>query len=177
MAVLATLAFSWCAVFVVARAVVRRVRRRVLRLRDRAQLTARAYGVGPSAEVARLRRDLERSLDGAGRALAAARAVGTPVGDVPSLLARLELAARSVDGELRVLEAQPDRARVAAGLAEVRPRVVAITGSAAQLVDGVLAAASHDDAELSVLQAACEIEAEALRSVGRRPQPVDSPRG
>ena len=98
MAVLATLAFCSCAVVLVVRSTVRAVRRRLLGLRETALLRARAYGVGPAAEVARLRRDLERSVGGARRALAAAQTVHAPVGDVRSLLARLELAARSVDG-------------------------------------------------------------------------------
>jgi hypothetical protein len=168
MAVLATLAFCSCAVLVVGRVAVRAVHRRVLRLRDRALLTARAQGVGPAAEVARLRRELERSLNGARRALAASQAVGAPVGDVRSLLARLDLAGRSVDTELQVLEAQPDRARVAAGLEGPRARAALISSAAAQLVDGLLQAAGHDAAELGLLHTACTIEAEALRSTNAR---------
>jgi hypothetical protein len=166
LAVLACLVFCSCAVVLVIRSAIRRARRRLLRLRDRAQLVARAHGVGPDAELARLRRDLERSLSGARHALAAAQAVHAPVGDVPSLLARLELAARSVDGELRMLESQPDRSRVPAALDGPRSRVVVITTSAAQLVDGLLHATGHDTAELSLLQTACAIEADALRSLG-----------
>ena len=120
MAVLATLAFCSCAVVLVVRSTVRAVRRRLLGLREAALLRARSHGVGPAAEVARLRRDMERSLGGARRALAAAQTVRAPVGDVRSLLARLELAARAVDGELRMLESQPDRSRLAAGLAGAR---------------------------------------------------------
>jgi hypothetical protein len=167
LAVLAAVAFCSCAVVLVVRSTVRGVRRRLLRLRDRAQLVARAHGVGSQAEVARLRRELQRSLSGARHALAAARAVHAPVGDVPSLLARLELAARSVDGELRMLESQPDRDRVAAQLDGPRSRVEIITTSAAQLVDGLLHAAGHDTAELTLLQTACAIEADALRSLVR----------
>lgn len=169
LAVLATLAFCSCATVLVVRSVVRVVRRQALRLRDRAQLVARAHGVGPQAEVARLRREMERSLAGSRRALAAAQAVHAPVGDVRSLLARLELAARSVDGELKVLESQPDRSRVAAQLAGPRTRVSVITGSAAQLVDGLLHAAGHDTAELALLQTACSIEADALRATAVTP--------
>jgi hypothetical protein len=169
--VLACLAFCACAVVLVVRAAIRAARRRLLRLRDRAQLVARAHGVGPDAELARLRRDLERSLSGARHALSAAQAVQAPVGDVPSLLARLELAARSVDGELRMLESQRDRSRIGGALDGPRSRVVVITASAAQLVDGLLHAAGHDTAELTLLQTACAIEADALRSLahpGRR---------
>jgi len=168
MAVLATLAFCSCAVVLVVRSTVRAFRRRLLGLRETAMLRARAHGVGPTAEVARLRRDMERSVGGARRAFAAAQTVGAPVGDVRSLLARLELAARSVDGELRMLESQPDRSRQSAGLAGARVRAGLVTTSAADLVDGLLHAAGHQDDELTLLNAACALEAEALRSIRTR---------
>jgi hypothetical protein len=162
---LAIVALSSLCIWVLVRRAVRAARRKIARLGDRARLTARAHGVGPSAEVARLRREMARSLDGASRALAAARAVQSPVGDVPSLLARLELAARAVDGELRVLEAQRDGARITTQLAGPRSRAAVITSSTAHLVDGLLQAAGHDAEELSLLEAACAIEADALRSL------------
>ena len=164
LAFLATLAFTSCVALYLVQRVVRAARSRLLEVRDRAQLAARAHGVGPAAEVARLRREMERSLSGARRALAAARAVHAPVGDVRSLLGRLELAARSVDGELKMLESQPDRSRVAAQLVGPRARAEVIISSAAQLVDGLLNAAGHDADELSLLQAACALEADALRA-------------
>lgn len=166
LAVLAILAFSSLCIVVLVRRAVRAARRRIRRLADRARLTARAHGVGPCAEVARLRREMERSLDGARRALGAARAVHAPVGDVPSLLARLELAARAVDGELRVLEAQSDGARIATQLAGPCSRAKVISSSAALLVDGLLHATAFDVEELTLLQTACAIEADALRALG-----------
>jgi hypothetical protein len=162
--VMAVLIFSGFAVVLVVRRLLRRARRRVLVLVGRAHLTAQAFGPGAPAAVARLRREMEHSLSGARRALAAARAVDAPVGDVPSLLARLELSARAVDGELRVLSSHPDARRMAAQLAGPKERVRAIAESAACLVDGLLDAASHSAAELAALQAACAIEAAALRA-------------
>ena len=175
LAVLATLGFCGCAVVAAAlalRRALRSLQARALGLRERAALTARSHGVGPAAEAARLRRELERALAGGRRALAAAHAVGAPVGDVRSLLARLELAARSVDGELRLVEAQPDRARAAGALSGPRSRVGVITSSAASLVDGLVQAAGHDSRELTLLQAACALEADALRSVAAQPAPL-----
>jgi hypothetical protein len=174
LAVLAILALGSLWILVLFRRAVRAARRRIRRVSDRARLTARAYGAGPAAEVARLRREMERSLDGARRALAAARAVHSPVGDVPSLLARLELAARAVDGELRMLEAQSDGSRVAAQLAEPRAHAELISSSAARLVDGLLRAAAYDVEELGLLQVACAIEADALRS-SSPPRPAARP--
>jgi hypothetical protein len=159
-AVLATLLFAWCAVLLLARSVVRAVRRQAGRLSDRARSAALTHGSGPTAEAARLRRDMDRSLAGTRRALAAAKSIGAPTGDSRSLLARLELAARSVDGELRVIEAHPDAAR--------RERVALVRSAAAELVDGLLQASSHDADDLALLHTACVIEAEALRSTGHR---------
>src|SRR4051794_37678871 len=126
LALLAVLAFISCLVVSLAVRAERAVRRRVTAARERWALTARAHVGGPAGEVARLRRELARSLAGARRALAVARAVKAPVGDVPSLLARLELAAEDVDGELRMLEAQPDRARVAGRVEGPRSRALAV---------------------------------------------------
>jgi hypothetical protein len=95
--------------------------------------------------------------------------VGAPTGDCRSLLARLELAARSVDGELQVLEAHPDAAGRGAALAGPRERARTVCSAAAELVDGLLQATGHDDEDLALLHTACVIEAEALRS-SRRPQ-------
>jgi hypothetical protein len=177
--VVAIMALSSLCVVLLVRRAVRAARRRITRLSERARLTAHAYGVGPTAEVARLRREMERSLSGTRRALAAARAVQAPVGDVPSLLARLELAGRAVDGELRVLEAQSDASRIMTQLAGPRSRAEAISSSAAQLVDGLLHATAYDVEELSLLQTACDIEADALRPADPlRPEgrPQETPR-
>ena len=165
----------WVALFVLLGYAVRGLHRRARSAGDRVRLVARAHGVGPLSEVARLRREMARSLAGARHALAAARTVQSPVGDVPSLLARLELAAHSVDAELRMLEAQPNRMRIGAQLPAVRSRAEAVSSSSAQLVDGLLAAAGRDADEFSLLQASCAVEADALRCavppVGR-PQPA-----
>jgi hypothetical protein len=83
------------------------------------------------------------------------------------LLARLVLAARSVDGELRVIEAHPDSARLPPALTGPRERAALVRSAAAALVDGLLAAAGHDADDLALHHTACEIEAEALRESGR----------
>jgi hypothetical protein len=88
------------------------------------------------------------------------------------MLARLELAARSVDGELRMLDAHPDRARITAQLDGPRSRAQAIIASAAALVDGLLHAASYDADELAMLQAACGIEADSLRATRAAGRPA-----
>jgi hypothetical protein len=71
-----------------------------------------------------------------------------------------------------VLESHPDRSRITTQLAGPRSRALAITESAACLVDGLVHAAGHDADELAALQAACAIEAAALRSAWRSQLPV-----
>ena len=166
--VLATCLFAWCAVVMLVRRAVRAARGVGVRLSDRARSSMLAYGTGPAAEAARLRRDMDRAVAGARRAFAAAASVGAPTGDARSLLARLELAARSVDGELRVIEAHPDSARLRPALTGARERAALVQSAAAALVDGLLAAAGHDADDLALLHTACVIEAEALRTGGRR---------
>jgi hypothetical protein len=166
--VLGTCLFAWCAVLIVIRRAVRAARRAGARLSDRAGSSLRAYGTGPAAEAARLRRDMDRAVAGARRALTAATSVGAPTGDARSLLARLELAARSVDGELRVIEAHPDSARARPAVAGPRERAGLVRSAAAELVDGLVDAAGHDADDLALLHTACVIEAEALRESGRR---------
>jgi hypothetical protein len=167
LAVLGVLAFTSCLTLMLAVRAARAVRRRVRVLGERLGMTARAYAGGPSGEVARLRREMDRSVAGARRALGAARAVDAPVGDVPALLARLELAARAVDAELRMLDAHQDHSRVAVQMAGPRSRAQAVTESAMTLVDGLLEAAGHGADDLAVLQAECAIEADALRAARR----------
>jgi hypothetical protein len=165
--VLATCLFAWCAVLMLVRQAVRGARRVGARLTDRARSSVLAHGTGPAAEAARLRRDLDRSVAGARRALTAAASVGAPTGDARSLLARLELAARSVDGELRVIEAHPEAARLKPALAGPRDRAALVRSAAAELVDGLLAAGGYDADDLALLHTACVIEAQALRETGR----------
>jgi hypothetical protein len=164
LAVLAVLAFTACLWVMLVVRLLRGARRRALVVRERMGLAARAHAGGPSGEVARLRRDMDRALTSARRALRAAREVDAPVGDVPPLLARLELTARSVDGELRVLDAQPDRTRLRVALPGPRSRALAVIDACASLVDGLLDAAGYRGADLAALQAECAIEAEALRA-------------
>lgn len=171
LAVLAVCVVIIGAVVVVVRRGVAAARRRVSAMRERAGLTARSYAGGPAGEVARLRRGMDRSLSSCRRALATARSVQAPVGDVPSLLGRLDLAASAVDAELRLLEAQPDRARVAAALCGPRSRAEAVLSSAATLIEGLLHATGYDADNLSVLQAECAIEAEGLRATSLRATP------
>jgi hypothetical protein len=175
--VLAMLIVSTLVTLLVLRRLVCAARVQVQAVRGTAGLALRAAtGGGALGEVARLRQEMSRAVKGARRALRAARAVDAPEGDVASLLARLALAAHEVDGELRLLETQPDHRRVAAALPGPRSRARAVIDSAADLVDALLAGAERGASDLSLLQAECAIEADALRSESTRwPHPMREP--
>lgn len=166
--ILAVLALTSFLAVLAVRRVLRAVRKQAILVRDRVRLAVRASAGGSLGETARLRRDLLRSVTGVRRAMEVARAVGAPVGDTPSLLARLELAAHEVDGELRILETYPADPRLGARLAGPRSRAQTITDACDELVDGLLSAAGRGATDLSLLQAECSIEADALRGDGRR---------
>lgn len=140
------------------------VRRRVVTASARARLGAKACVPGPAGEVARLRRDLVRSQEEVRHALAVARRAAAPLGDVTSLLSRLEQAGQAVDGELCLLETVREPRRVAAQLPGPRTRALALIGSAHDLADGLLAAAANVVPDVSMLQVECAIEADALRA-------------
>jgi hypothetical protein len=173
MFLLTVLVLGGTAVVLTRRAVLA-VQCRAAELRAATALTARTYTFGPSGEVARLRRDLYRSIVSVRRALDVATATRAPVGDVPSLLARLEMAADTVDGELRLLETMRDPRQVSAALAGPRSRAQALMSAAADLSQGLLHAAGGLAVDVSWLQAECGIEAEALRAAG--PPAVEAPR-
>jgi hypothetical protein len=132
----------------------------------RARTVARGYVPGAVGEAARLRRQLERSRDAVRGGLGVARVTAAPVGDVPSLLRRIDAAAVSVDAELRMVEAMRDRPRVSEALSGPRSRALALIAAADDLAAGLLAASSAGAGDMSLLQAECAIEAEALRAAG-----------
>ena len=91
--------------------VVRRVRRsrRLRRGVDRCRLTVRAVtGDDAGRWLARMRLEVQRSVDATERAIGAAQAQGAPVGAMPSVAANLVRAGHQLDEELRLAEIEPD---------------------------------------------------------------------
>jgi hypothetical protein len=152
-------------VAVIIRRVARRVRRRVTVITNRAGLHARAYGVGPTAQAARLRLELMDALRRTSTVLAIARTNGWSVGDAPMLLRRLQDSAATVDVELRGLELEPDVQRATAALPDVRTQVQTLTQSATALRLAVLERGRNlAEAEIDGLGRDCAVEAQALRT-------------
>ncbi|MGW3043061.1 hypothetical protein ACWC9T_24105 [Kitasatospora sp. NPDC001159] len=132
---------------------------------ETATLKAKTYTkVGPPAQIATVRLKLRTSLDGTRQVLESGLPQDGQLGEALALLTRLEAHAAELDGELRMLEREPDTARIAAKLSELRERAERITHSAE-----TMRWAAQDrmhrfaDDELGRLSQECESEAGALR--------------
>lgn len=91
--------------------VVRRIRRsrRLRRGVDRGRLAVRSVtGDDAGRRLARMRLEVQRSVDATERAIGAAQAQGAPVGAMPSIAANLVRTGQQLDDELRLAEIEPD---------------------------------------------------------------------
>ncbi|GAB7183233.1 hypothetical protein ATKI12_3064 [Kitasatospora sp. Ki12] len=132
---------------------------------ETATLKAKTYTkIGPPAQIATVRLGLRTSLDGTRQVLEGGLAQDGQLGESLALLTRLDAHAAELDGELRVLEREPDTARIAAKLPELRERAERIT-HAAETMRWAAQDRMHRfaDDELSRLSQECESEAGALR--------------
>ncbi|MEV7926279.1 hypothetical protein [Kitasatospora sp. NPDC088779] len=132
---------------------------------ENATLKAKTFTkVGPPGQIAAVRLGLRTSLDGTRQVLESGLPQDGQLGESLALLGRLDTHAAELDGELRMLEREPDTARIAAKLPELRERAERITHSAE-----TMRWAAQDrmhrfaDDELSRLSQECESEAGALR--------------
>ncbi|MEV6978039.1 hypothetical protein [Kitasatospora sp. NPDC093806] len=128
-------------------------------------LKAKTYAqTGPPKQISAVRLDLRTSLTGTRQVLEGAVTQDGQLTEALALLARLDAHAAELDGELRLLEREPDVGRIAAKLPELRERAERITHSAE-----TMRWAAQDrmhrfaDDELSRLSQECEDEAGALR--------------
>ncbi|MFF2038875.1 hypothetical protein ACFVVX_00480 [Kitasatospora sp. NPDC058170] len=119
---------------------------------------------GPQGQISAVRLGLRTSLDGTRQVLESGLAQDGQLSESLTLLTRLDAHAAELDGELRILEREPDAGRIAAKLPELRERAERITHSAE-----TMRWAAQDrmhrfaDDELSRLSQECESEAGALR--------------
>jgi hypothetical protein len=145
-----------------ARRGIERARREVRRTVSDAALSARSAQPGVMGELARTRRELRASVESARGALTG----GDPaLGEAMALFRQLDGHFRHVDGELGTLmTGEPDRARVAARLPELRQRAERIGRSADALRFAAQdRARRHDEEGLEALHRQIDLEAEALR--------------
>ncbi|MFX4291143.1 hypothetical protein [Streptomyces bohaiensis] len=130
-----------------------------------ATLKARAAQPGAVGELARLRRELRGSIDATRGALESGSRDDPSLREALDLLDQLHGHARRVDAELgELMQGDPDRARIAVRLPDLRERSARIRGSADALRNAALDRAHHyDRGELDSLHQQIEIEASALR--------------
>lgn len=128
-------------------------------------LKARAYtNPGAPGRIASVRLRLRGALEGTRQALESAAAQDAQVGESLQLLKRLEEHGAELDGQLRVLEREPEVSRVDAKLPELRTRAERITRAAEELRWAVQDRQHHfSEDELARLSEECSQEADALR--------------
>ncbi|MEU8518176.1 hypothetical protein [Streptomyces sp. NPDC048577] len=128
-------------------------------------LRAKSYGqTGVAGELAQLRLSLRTSMRATQNALQAAGPEDASVGEALLLFQRLSAHGRELDDDLKRLEREPDRSRVAGQLGELRERTERITHSADSLRWAARDRARRfADDDLASLSAQIDIEAGALR--------------
>ncbi|QNA73388.1 hypothetical protein C8250_016965 [Streptomyces sp. So13.3] len=142
-------------------------------------LKARRYTLmGAAGELAQLRLDLRTSIDSTYRALEAGSAEDASLSEASALLARLNDHARVLDTELKVLEREPDKARIADRLPSLAERTERITHSADALRWAAQdRARQFADDDLTALAQQIDIEAGALRHWAPSTLPTGGPTG
>lgn len=119
---------------------------------------------GTQGQISAVRLSLRTSLDGTRKVLEGGLPEDSQLAESLQLLTRLDAHAAELDGELRILEREPDLTRIAAKLPELRERGGRITHAAESM-----RWAAQDrmrrfaDDELARLSEECESEAGALR--------------
>ncbi|WUD75384.1 hypothetical protein OG937_28700 [Streptomyces sp. NBC_00510] len=166
-----------------ARAVKRGVERTSIEARrvvEDTGLKARRYSrPGPAGKLAELRLALRTSVTSTEAALEGQAAVDPSLSEAVALLARLSSHARELDAELRLLEREPDRSRIAARIGELQERTRRITHSADSLRWAAQDRARRfADDDLAALGRDIDLEAGALRhwAPSALPEPEPEPR-
>ncbi|MGW2325044.1 hypothetical protein ACWC5C_04675 [Streptomyces sp. NPDC001700] len=142
------------------------------------RLRARQFSrPGAAGELAELRLSLRSSMSATEQALQAVAGQDRSVAESLDLFRRLSEHGRELDDDLKRLEREPDRTRLAALLPELRERTERITHSADSLRWAVRERAqrfAHD--ELDALGREIEMEAGALRHwTAAEPEPAGEP--
>ncbi len=134
------------------------------RVVEETALKARRVQPGPAGELAALRLRLRVSMTGTRQALESGVTGDPTLREAIVLLDRLGVHAHALDDELRLLEREPDRARTAGRLPELRERAERVAHSADSLRWAAQdRARKFDDDELAALGRQIEVEAGALR--------------
>lgn len=145
--------------------IARRVRRSVVVGRGLLQLKAQGLPPGPGRELATLRLSLEQATDYTARSVALAQQAGRPVGDLPALTRRLLGVRSALDGELALLEREPDPARLRTVLPAARARTEEVTAAATRIRNTLgQVEAADTGAEMAALTDDVATEVNALQA-------------
>ncbi|WP_328747446.1 hypothetical protein OHT57_18025 [Streptomyces sp. NBC_00285] len=128
-------------------------------------LRAKSFAqLGPAGELAQLRLKLRTSMRATQEALDAGAAEDESLKESLGLFQRLSAHGHELDGELKRLESEPDRATLAGRLPGLRERTERITGSADSLRWAARDRARRfADGDLDMLSAQIDVESGALR--------------
>jgi len=163
-ALLAIVAISMATVFLVVRAVIKRVRRN--RALAGAALRTRAlFSTGPRGKVLRLRARLDEIL-ASGRAAVDLSARGEgPRGELPALLRRIEHEGAALDLQLRLMESETDASALAEELPAAGRRVEQVAGLVRRLRSAVASGLEGvTDDTLTTLRSEVDREVAALHA-------------
>ncbi|MGK5631849.1 hypothetical protein [Streptomyces sp. URMC 123] len=140
-------------------------------------LKAKQYAQpGPAGEIAQLRLSLRTSMRATQEALRAGVAEDASLSESIHLFERLSAHGREMDDELKRLEREPNRAKVAERLPELRERIERITHSADSLRWAARDRARRfADDDLAVLGEQIEMETGALRHWAPVSEPLAEP--
>ncbi|GHC51109.1 hypothetical protein [Streptomyces cinnamoneus] len=175
-------AFAVIAAVRAVRAVKRGVDRTVTQARrtvEDTRLKARQYvQPGAAGEVAQLRLSLRTSMRATQDVLQAGLADDPSLSESLALFERLSAHGHELDDDLRKLETEPDKGRVAARLPELRERVERVTHSADSLRWAAQdRARQFADDDLAVLSEQIRMESGALRHWEDEPEVTSKPAG
>ncbi|MEV5242141.1 hypothetical protein AB0K89_24015 [Streptomyces cinnamoneus] len=175
-------AFAVIAAVRTVRAVKRGVDRTVTQARrtvEDTRLKARQYvQPGAAGEVAQLRLSLRTSMRATQDVLQAGLADDPSLSESLALFERLSAHGHELDDDLRKLEAEPDKGRVAARLPELRERVERVTHSADSLRWAAQdRARQFADDDLAALSEQIRMESGALRHWEDAPEATSKPAG
>ncbi|MEU1308018.1 hypothetical protein ABZ419_03850 [Streptomyces cinnamoneus] len=175
-------AFAVIAAVKAVRAVKRGVDRTVTQARrtvEDTRLKARQYvQPGAAGEVAQLRLSLRTSMRATQDVLQAGLADDPSLSESLALFERLSAHGHELDDDLRKLETEPDKGRVAARLPELRERVERVTHSADSLRWAAQdRARQFADDDLTVLSEQIRMESGALRHWEDEPGTTSEPAG
>ncbi len=148
------------------------------RVVEETTLKARRVQPGAAGELAGLRLELRTSMIDTRQALEAGAPADPSLKEALTLLDRLREHAHALDEELRLMEREPDKGRIAARLPELRERAGRVTHSADSLRWAAQdRARQFDDDDLAALGRQIEVEAGALRHWVPAEPPTPLPEG